>query len=147
MNHPISSYLIWSGVLPFAIGTLLVCFPSLTPHSFVHPESAVSYLTLYAIAITLFMAGTHWGVALGSQKTNTIYWPLIISNIQLITTCIAYTCFNWRIQIGVVCVSLCASILVDYFYYQKNILTKNYIQLRFKVTITVLCFLTLVLIQ
>lgn len=134
MNSSLAIRLTWAGLLPFVIGAVLLLLPSLARWLGVDLAVVSPLFVFYAMAIALFMAGTHWGVGLASQTPQTMRWPLIVSNGQLLILWPVFALCDESTQLGMVAVSLLISLGVDRYYRRVGLLSPRYYRHRFVVT-------------
>ena len=134
MDSSLAIRLTWAGLLPFVVGAVLLLLPSLILSLGVDLAVVSRLFTSYAIAIASFMAGTHWGAVLASQSAQTIRWPLIVSNVQLLILWWVFALCDGSTQLGMVAVSLLISLWVDRDYRLVGLLSPRYYRHRLAVT-------------
>lgn len=135
-NESLRRNLAFSGVIPFAVGALLLVFgfkeiPVL--------GSLNRALSSYTVLIFAFMAGVHWGQYLQGIKSNVNL--LIESNALAIACWLAYLLmpFGWfyaASTLGFNCL-----LWTDYNLYHQGEITKSYLQTRVYVTLPVIASL------
>ena len=145
MRLSMFAILIWAGVLPFFIGALLLSFPGLTMAWSVSPALVQRLFSFYAMAIALFMAGTHWGAVLVGQPVPQSRGWLMLSNIQVLALWLVYALCPLSVQLITVIASLVISLLIDR--QLGDLFAGQYFWHRTRVTICVICLLVWVLWQ
>lgn len=147
MESSLAIRLTWAGLLPFAAGAVLLLLPSVPLLLGVDLAFVSRLFFFYAMAIALFMAGTHWGVALASQSVPVMRWPLIVSNGQLLILWATCALCDGPSHLAVVTVSLLISLGVDWRYRLAGLLSQRYCRHRLGVTVCVLVLIMWVLFQ
>jgi hypothetical protein len=147
MESSLAIRLTWAGLLPFVIGAVLLLLPSVPLPLGVDLAVVSRLFVLYAMAIALFMAGTHWGVGLASQSVPVMRWPLIVSNGQLLILWPTFALCHESTQLGMVAVSLLVSLGVDWYCRLVGLLSPRYYRHRLAVTGGVVGIILGVLLQ
>lgn len=132
------------GTLPFVfIGTLLFLnFEFSIYHYPIDERFLESAISLYALIIASFLAGTHWThhVINNKQFTKNI---AIISNVIVVFLWIAYLLITYKMYIFVISVCFVVLLAIDKLLKNNSIISDTYFNLRYFATLIVLLSLLL----
>jgi hypothetical protein len=128
------------GALPFVATTLLM---SMGIHTIPFVGSLFSAISVYALIIASFMAGSHWGQQLGfSGKWR--FKLQVITNIQAVCLWLAYVWLGNSWFLLVLITSFLVSLWLDQQLKQAQLIEAAYWQTRLKVTIIVVLSLVII---
>lgn len=126
-------FLTYAGLIPFLACSILIF---LGVNNVPLLGSVFDIQKTYMLIIAAFMAGIHWGQALGNNKDD--YKLYIISNIHAIALFFLSILAGQQVfSIGVI--TIFTSILyVDHRLLKQNIISQDYFKMRFVVSIIVI---------
>ena len=141
-THKIYSYLTYIGVIPFIFcaGCFYVGIKEVP-----FPGSLENILGSYALIITTFLNGVHWGQHLGLRNKWAIILP-ISSNLIVIILWICYLAFSFKNLLIVFIVSFLILLFTDYYLCKDHIISKEYFKTRFIVSSVVVLMLIISII-
>lgn len=132
--------LAYLGAFPF-VGTALLMSMGINAIPLV--GSLFSAITIYALIIATFMAGSHWGQQLGFSDN----WRLklqIVTNMQAVGLWLSYLWLSDSWLMLVLVTSFLVSLWLDQQLKQARLIEASYWQTRLKVTIIVALSLVLI---
>lgn len=139
-NRQRQTLLAYLGALPFVATTLLM---SMGIHTIPFVGSLFSAISVYALIITSFMAGSNWGQQLGfSGKWR--FKLQVITNIQAVCLWLAYVWLGNSWFLLVLITSFLVSLWLDQQLKQAQLIEAAYWQTRLKVTIIVVLSLVII---
>ena len=132
-------YLTYAGAIPFlfALVCLAIGVDDLTIFGGVQ-----KFLSIYTLVISSFLCGAHWGQHLLINGPWTRLLPLI-SNILAVLLWIFYLTLDFKPFILLCSLFFGGLLFIDYRLYNAGVLTKDYIQIRVKVSLIVMSSLLL----
>lgn len=113
-----------AGIIPFALCVAVVFF---TPNTY--NTIAAHIFISYAAVILSFLAGTHWGLALG-KPNKTAYVLFTTSNISALLAFAALAFQNLAFAFCMLASGLILQLFIDLRLYHYGILEKWYTRLR-----------------
>jgi hypothetical protein len=135
-------YLMYLGTLPFIIFSLSI----ITNYkcNFIMINRPAESIKLYALIISIFMAGIQWGLCLlNSYK----YKLFILSNLITIVLWFTYQFTSNNTFILILVLSFIYHIIVDFIFYDEKIISKKYFINRVIITSIVMTNLLISLIN
>lgn len=132
--------LAYLGAFPF-VGTALLMSMGINAIPLV--GSLFSAITIYALIIATFMAGSHWGQQLGFSDN----WRLklqIVTNMQAVGLWLSYLWLSDSWLMLMLVTSFLVSLWLDQQLKQARLIDASYWQARLKVTIIVVLSLVLI---
>lgn len=129
-NDKLKVYLTYAGALPF--GLCVVCFA-------LHIDSVPLFgdvthiLSVYALVIVSFMAGSHWGQHLHLQSQWKRHLP-IFSNAVALAMWLAFLVMSFKTLLIAFIIAFLALLLIDQKLFKHDIITEEYFRTRCVVT-------------
>jgi hypothetical protein len=140
---PLAKLLTYAGAIPFVVcaGLQVAGIANIASLGQVMP-----ILLTYGIVIAAFMAGTHWGLAL--DHTFPCASGILLSSTALtLLAWFAYLSGSIVVALGTLIATFSLLLFIDWQLYQRHVQTKEYFQLRVRVTAVVLAALTVALLS
>jgi len=131
----LSPYLTYAGVLPFVICAVSLVF-NLTTIPFLGDIKQV--LSVYALVIASFVAGSHWGQHLKLNNKWGIYLP-VFSNVTAILVWIGFLVLPFKLIIVTFIITFMALLGIDKKLHQHDLISARYFRRR--------CFVTAIVIS
>ncbi len=123
-------YLTYAGALPFVLCALcMVLDIHIIP--LLGPTDQV--ISVYALVITSFMAGTHWGQHLNVEDQWRLYLPTF-SNINAVLLWISFLILTVKLLLAVFIISFLVLLLIDKKLLQAALISVDYFLTRCVVT-------------
>lgn len=127
-------YLTYSGALPFILCAICFVFDMNTVPLLGNTSQVLS---VYALVITSFIAGSHWGQHLNLSDKWSLYLPLF-SNINAILLWIGFLVLPFKLLLVAFIISFLALLLVDKKLLQDDLISLAYFRARCLVTAIVI---------
>ena len=129
----IHQYLAFLGALPFVICAACFVFdvqaiPTL--------GDTRNVLGAYALVITAFMAGSHWGQHLDLDNKWGDYLP-ITSNLTAILVWIGFLILPFKVLLIIFAISFLVLLLIDQVLRQNDLISFEYLRTRYLITLIV----------
>lgn len=131
-------YLTYAGAIPF-----IICAICLATDIQKLPVigSVESILAAYALVISTFLAGAHWGQHLQMDETPwTISLP-IISNIITVLLWIGFLILSFKLLLLLFVIAFAVLLMIDYRLFEKDLITVHYFRTRLYVSAIVMASL------
>ncbi len=131
-------YLTYAGAIPF-----IICAICLVTDIQQLPliGSVESILAAYALVISTFLAGVHWGQHLQMDDTPwTISLP-IISNIITVLLWIGFLILSFKLLLLLFVIAFAVLLMIDYRLFEKDLITVHYFRTRLYVSAIVMASL------
>lgn len=125
--------LVYFGAIPFMFGAACLMV-GVTDLPIIGPTDTM--IAIYGLVIATFLSGIHWGQHLGREDKWRSILP-ITSNINAVLLWISYLLLPPQLFFCVLMISFLTSLLIDYFLYKHDILSKSYWHHRIIVTFIV----------
>ena len=127
-------YLALAGTIPFAFcATSLV----LGVEDFPVLGSVDHVLSSYALVISVFLAGSHWGFHLDIQTPWSL-WLALVSNSVVVALWVGFLTLSPLALLATFAAAFALLVLVDYRLYRNDVLSLGYIRVRGLATAIVL---------
>jgi hypothetical protein len=123
-------YLTYAGVLPFVLCAFCTVFDI---HVIPLLGSTDHVICVYALVITSFMAGTHWGQHLNLEDKWSLYLP-IFSNINAVLLWIGFLILPVKLLLAVFIISFLGLLLIEKSLLQDALISVEYFLTRCVVT-------------
>lgn len=125
-------YLAYAGVLPFVMCTALLLLGSTNIPVLGQTQTVLS---VYALVITSFMAGSHWGqhLYLEARDAKNIYLP-VFSNIVALVLWASFLMLPFGPLMGICSAAFIFLLLIDRVLLRQGLITRHYFQTRCLVT-------------
>lgn len=127
-------YLTYAGTVPFA--ACAVCL-STNINQIPVLGSTLKVLSVYALVISSYLSGIHWGQHLHIKGKWGHYLP-ILSNCIALTLWLGFLTLNFKTLVGLFSVTFALLFLIDYRLFKLDIITPLYIQTRFFASVIVI---------
>ena len=137
-NNIIMCCLIYAGAIPFIIPTVLIYFPHLISSKAI---PWAWYSSSYAAIILTFLAGKHWGIALGERKTLGLFLLFSSNIIALLAWFALLVGGKWQYPIFIG--GFCIQLIIDTCLEKINVISRWYLSQRILITIVVIACLLL----
>ena len=131
-------YLTYAGAIPF-----IICAICLVTDIQQLPliGSVESILAAYALVISTFLAGAHWGQHLQMDETpGTISLP-IISNIITVLLWIGFLILSFKLLLLLFVIAFAVLLMIDYRLFETDFITVHYFRTRLYVSAIVMASL------
>ena len=133
-------FLTYAGALPFIICTMYL-YMDIYKIPILGPVKSV--LSIYGLVITSFLAGAHWGQHLNVHKEQWQYFLSIVSNIIAVMLWFSFLVLSFKMLMGMFVVAFIVLLIIDYWLYLENVITRYYFQTRLFVSVIVIISLTI----
>lgn len=100
----------------------------------------------YGLAIACFVAGTHWGLHVFRQTSDSSY-ALIVSNVIFLVVWIGYVSAAVKVAITLQIPAFVALLLFDWNLHRSGVVSARYFRVRVLATLIVIVSLVLVVLQ
>ncbi len=131
--YRLKTYFTYAGSLPFVICALLLVVDFNHIPIFGSVEKIIS---IYGLAISSFVAGSHWGQHLNLKNKWSYYLP-ISSNVNVILLWLSYLLLSPRVFLIVLIISFFVLLIIDRKMFYEKIITKEYFRTRLIVSLIV----------
>ena len=134
-QKPLYIYLAYLGLIPF-VGLTLLLVKSI--HILPLIGSTLTAFLLYALLISVFMSGAHWGQQLHPNSQWNIFLP-ITSNINTVVLWISYLCLDKHTVLTILSISYIGLLIIDKVLYHYDAIKSDYYLAR-KIITTIVLF-------
>ncbi|MEM9402883.1 MAG: DUF3429 domain-containing protein [Pseudomonadota bacterium] len=135
--------LTYAGALPFVACALLPVFAIDTVPLLRRPDVIAQ---VYGLAITSFVAGSHWGTYLYKRDSCPINL-FVASNAIVLAVFFAFLIADSALSIAVQMLAFTVLLLIDRGLHRAGLTTDTYSTMRLRVTLVVLASLAVILVQ
>lgn len=134
----LSPYLIYAGAVPF-----IFCAACLSADIQNLPimGSIERILGIYALVISSFLAGAHWGQHLHINKGQWSRSLSIFSNVVAVLIWLAFLVLSFKMKMTMFVAAFVVLLIIDHRLFQMDVITRHYFQTRFFVSAIVICSL------
>ena len=128
-------YLMYAGTIPFIFSAVLL---GLSIHDFPLLGSIEKVLIVYALVISSFLAGSHWGQHLQIKKGQWNLHLSILSNVIAVVLWLGFLLLSFKILMIMFAATFFVLLIIDYRLFQMDLITRHYFQTRFFVSLIVI---------
>lgn len=131
----LSVYLTYAGAIPFMV--CAICL-GLNQQTLLGLGSVETILSVYALIIATFLAGSHWGLHLSVEgKWHTSL--ALLSNITAVVLWLCFLTFSFQELMIAFIVAFTALLFVDYRLFKSQLISFHYFRTR--------CFITIIVVS
>ena len=128
-------YLMYAGTVPFIFSSV---FFGLDIHELPLLGSVEKTLSVYALVILSFLAGSHWGQHLHIKKGIWNHYLPILSNIIAVLLWLGFLLFSFKILMVMFTATFFVLLFIDHRLFQMDLISRHYFQTRFFVSLIVI---------
>lgn len=136
----ISTYLTYAGAIPFIVCAVCLSFD-------INQLLLLGYvekiLSVYGLVISSFLAGAHWGQHLHISKGLWSCSLAILSNIIAVLLWFGFLVLGFKVLMAMFAAAFVALLIIDYRLFHMDLISRNYFQTRFFVSVIVIISLSI----
>ena len=125
----------YTGTIPFIFSSVLF---GMSIHELPLLGSVEKILSVYALVILSFLAGSHWGQHLQIKKGQWNLYLSILSNGIAVVLWLGFLLFSFKILMVIFAVTFLVLLIIDHRLFQMDLINRHYFQTRFFVSLIVI---------